>query len=87
MLLSPQAQVKHHYRVQGAGIWLQCPHEKGMALIADTPGYSDERSGIHRWETHEPYYGIRRQMRPLLARLRGTRNLFRFRIFAAKAIK
>jgi hypothetical protein len=33
---------------------------------------------------HEPYYGIRWQMRPLLAKLGRRRQPSRFRIYAAK---
>ena len=84
-------------------------------IIADTPWYSDERSGLAmledrraliikrygfpsdelksreyltdqrlkdierwfgiRWQTHQPYYGMRWKMRPLVARLRA--NLLR----------
>ncbi len=40
-----------------------------------------------RWQIHEPYYGIRWQMRPLLAKLRHRRKPSRFRIYAAKAAK
>jgi SAM-dependent methyltransferase len=42
--------------------------------------------GIH-WRMHEPYYGIRWQMRPWLAKLRRKRQPSRFRIYVAKAIK
>jgi SAM-dependent methyltransferase len=106
---------------------LRCARKDGMVLIADTPWYGDEQSGIkmleerraafikhygfpsdalkslefltdqrlkdleHRfhihWETHEPYYGLRWQMRPLLAKLRGRRPPSRFRIYAARATK
>ena len=37
------------------------------------------------WQIHEPYYGIRWQMRPLLAKLQRRRTPSRFRIYAAKA--
>src|ERR1700689_2336810 len=40
-----------------------------------------------QWETHEPYYGIRWHMRPLVAKLRGSRTPSRFRIYAAKVPK
>jgi SAM-dependent methyltransferase len=106
---------------------LRCARKNGLVLIADTPWYGDELSGLKmleerralfikrygfpsdelrsleyltdhrleemekwfgiRWQTYEPYYGIRWQMRPLLARLRGTRQPSRFRIYAAKAAK
>ena len=96
-------------------------------LIADTPWYSDERSGarmleerrtlfirrygfpsdeLHslefltdqrlgvleqrfhiQWHTHSPFYGVRWHMRPLVARLRGTRKPSRFRIYSAKVVK
>jgi hypothetical protein len=46
----------------------------------------EERFGI-QFEKHEPYYGIRWQMRPLLAKLRHARKPSRFNIYAAKAIK
>jgi SAM-dependent methyltransferase len=42
--------------------------------------------GIH-WRVHEPYYGIRWQMRPWLAKLRRKRMPSRFRIYLAKAIQ
>lgn len=106
---------------------LRCVRRNGTVIIADSPWYSDERSGLlmleerrtlfikrygfpsdelksleyltdqrlkdmeqrfHiRWQTHEPYYGIRWLARPLLARLRRTRNPSRFRIYTAKATK
>jgi SAM-dependent methyltransferase len=46
----------------------------------------EERFGI-QFEKHEPYYGIRWQMRPLLAKLRQARKPSRFRIYTAKVIK
>jgi SAM-dependent methyltransferase len=106
---------------------LRCVRRNGMVIIADSPWYSDERSGLlmleerrtsfikrygfpsdelksleyltdqrlndleqrfHiRWQTYEPYYGIRWLTRPLLARLRGTRKPSRFRIYTAKVTK
>jgi SAM-dependent methyltransferase len=38
-----------------------------------------------QWQIHEPYYGMRWQMRPLLAKLRSKRKPSRFRIYATKA--
>ena len=104
---------------------LRCVRRNGTVIIADSPWYSDERSGllmleerrtlfikrygfpsdelksleyltdqrlrrmeswlgIH-WRVHEPYYGIRWQMRPWLAKLRRRREPSRFRIYVAKA--
>ncbi len=40
-----------------------------------------------RWQVHRPYYGIRWHMRPLLAKLRGTREPSHFRIYTARASK
>jgi SAM-dependent methyltransferase len=42
--------------------------------------------GIH-WRVHQPYYGIRWQMRPWLAKLRRKRTPSHFRIYVAKAGK
>jgi ubiquinone/menaquinone biosynthesis C-methylase UbiE len=106
---------------------LRCVRRNGTVIIADSPWYSDERSGLlmleerrtlfikrygfpsdelrsleyltdqrlkdmeqrfHiRWQTHEPYYGIRWLARPLLARLRRTRPPSRFRIYTARVSK
>jgi SAM-dependent methyltransferase len=106
---------------------LRCTRGNGTVLIADTPWYSDERSGQLmleerrvsftrrygfpsdelrsleyltdkrledlekrfgiQFQKHEPYYGIRWQMRPLLARLRHARKPSRFKIYTAKVIK
>ena len=40
-----------------------------------------------RWRVHEPYYGIRWQLRPWLAKLQHRREPSRFRIYVAKATK
>ena len=106
---------------------LRCVRGGGIVLIADTPWYSDERSGLRmleerralfikrygfpsdelrsleyltdkrlgaleqrfhiRWQTHRPNYGMRWQMRPLLAKLRRARKPSRFRIYTAMATK
>jgi SAM-dependent methyltransferase len=106
---------------------LRCVRGRGTVLIADTPWYSDEWSGLRmleerrtlfikrygfpsdelksleyltdqrlraleqrfhiQWQTYKPYYGMRWQMRPLLARLRRARKPSRFRIYTAKAVK
>jgi SAM-dependent methyltransferase len=106
---------------------LRCTRENGTVLIADTPWYSDEQSGLRmleerralfvkrygfpsdglssleyltdqrlaqmesrfgiHWQVHEPYYGIRWQMRPWLAKLRNQRNPSRFRIYVTKVVK
>ncbi len=106
---------------------IRCVRRGGTVLIADTPWYSDERSGeqmleerrtlfIRRygfpsdelkslefltdqrlgelerrfrmqWHTHRPFYGVRWHLRPLAARLRGTRKPSRFRIYSAKVVK
>ena len=42
-----------------------------------------ERFGI-QWRIHTPYYGMRWAMRPLLARLHGSRTPSLFRIYAAE---
>jgi SAM-dependent methyltransferase len=39
--------------------------------------------GIH-WQVHQPSYGIRWQMRPLLSKLSGSREPSQFRIYVAK---
>jgi SAM-dependent methyltransferase len=106
---------------------LRCARKNGSVIIADTPWYSDEQSGLRmvaerralfikrygfpsdalcsleyltdqrlarmaswlgiHWRVHEPYYGIRWQMRPWLAQLRHKRTPSQFRIYVAKAIK
>jgi SAM-dependent methyltransferase len=106
---------------------LRCVRARGTVLIADTPWYSDEWSGLRmlderralfikrygfpsdelksmeyltdqrlvaierrfniQWQTHRPFYGTRWHMRPLLARLRGTRKPSHFRIYSAKVVK
>jgi SAM-dependent methyltransferase len=106
---------------------LRCVRGNGSVIIADTPWYSDEQSGVRmvaerramfiktygfpsdglcsleyltdqrlarmaswlgiHWQVHEPYYGIRWQMRPWLAKLRHKRTPSHFRIYVAKAIK
>ncbi len=40
-----------------------------------------------RWRVHEPYYGIRWQMRPWVAKLRRKRTPSQFRIYITKAGK
>ena len=40
-----------------------------------------------QWHTHSPFYGVRWHMRPLVARLRGTRKPSRFRIYSTKVVK
>jgi SAM-dependent methyltransferase len=106
---------------------LRCTRGNGSVIIADTPWYSNEESGLRmvaerralfiktygfpsdglcsleyltdrrlarmaswlgiHWRVHEPYYGIRWQMRPWLAKLRQKRTPSHFRIYVAKAIK
>jgi SAM-dependent methyltransferase len=106
---------------------LRCVRGGGTVMIADSPWYPDEQSGlamleerralfikrygfpsdelksreyltderlkeIERWfrvrfQIHEPYYGLRWHMRPLLARLRRARKPSRFRIYTAKVAK
>jgi SAM-dependent methyltransferase len=106
---------------------IRCARKNGMVLIADTPWYSDERSGLEmieerrsafiqrygfpsdalksleyltdqrlgdmearfhlQWEIHEPYYGLRWHLRPLVARLHGARKPSRFRIYSARVTK
>jgi SAM-dependent methyltransferase len=46
----------------------------------------EKQLGI-QWTVHEPYYGLRWQMRPLVAKLRSSREPSRFRIYSAKASK
>jgi SAM-dependent methyltransferase len=106
---------------------LRCVRGNGAVIIADTPWYSDEQSGLRmllerragflnrfgfasdglrslefltdqrlarmesclgiRWRMHEPFYGIRWQLRPWLAQLQQKREPSRFRIYVAKAIQ
>lgn len=106
---------------------LRCTREQGTVLIADTPWYRDEQSGLRmleerralftkrygfpsdgirsqeyltdrrlaemekwfpiQWQMHEPFYGIRWQLRPLLAALRRKRPPSRFRIYSARVSK
>jgi SAM-dependent methyltransferase len=106
---------------------IRCTRQNGSVIIADTPWYSDEQSGLRmleerrrafvkrfgfpsdsinsrefltderllhmeswlgiHWRMHEPYYGLRWQMRPWLAKLRNKRQPSRFRIYIAKAIQ
>jgi SAM-dependent methyltransferase len=106
---------------------LRCVRRNGTVIIADTPWYSDEQTGLRmiierrsgfvkrfgfpsdrlkslefltdrrlarmescfgiRFRVHEPYYGIRWQLRPWLAKLHHRREPSRFRIYVAKAIK
>ena len=49
-------------------------------------GALEQRFHIH-WHTHSPFYGVRWHLRPLVARLRGTRKPSRFRIYSAKVVK
>ncbi len=104
---------------------LRCTRPGGTVLVADTPWYSDEQSGVRmleerralfirrygfpsddlksreyltderlakleatfgiRWQVHRPYYGLRWQLRPWLAKLRHKRPPSQFRIYVAKA--
>ena len=104
---------------------LRCTRNGGMVLIADSPWYREEASGVRmleersasfvkrygfasdglrslefltderlaqmelrfgfRWVVHKPYYGVRWQMRPWLAKLRNRRTPSEFRIYAATA--
>jgi SAM-dependent methyltransferase len=106
---------------------MRCVRGGGTVLIADTPWYSDERSGARmleerrtlfirhygfqsdelkslefltdqrlgalerrfhiQWHTHNPFYGLRWHMRPLVARFRGKRKPSRFRVYSAKVVK
>jgi len=106
---------------------LRCIRRGGTLIIADTPWYRDEQSGLRmleerraafvmrygfpsdginsleyltdqrlarmesrcgiHWRAHEPYYGLRWQMRPWLAKLRGKRQPSHFRIYVAKVIQ
>ena len=106
---------------------LRCTRRNGSVIIADSPWYSDEQSGLLmlqerrdgfikrfgfpsdsissleyltdqrlarmeswfgiRWRVHAPYYGIRWQLRPWLAKLRHKREPSHFRIYVAKAIQ
>jgi SAM-dependent methyltransferase len=106
---------------------LRCTRANGSVIIADTPWYSEEQSGVRmleerrafftkrygfpsnrlssleyltdqrlvrmessfgiHWRVHKPYYGIRWQMRPWLAKLQNKREPSSFRIYVAKAIK
>ncbi len=104
---------------------LRCTRPGGTVLVADTPWYSDEQSGVlmleerralfikrygfpsdHlssleyltderlarmeailgiRWRVHRPYYGLRWQLRPFLAKIRHKRPPSQFRIYVAEA--
>jgi SAM-dependent methyltransferase len=44
------------------------------------------RFGI-RWQTYAPYYGLRWQLRPWLAKLRSARTPSQFRIYAARVVR
>jgi SAM-dependent methyltransferase len=106
---------------------LRCVRGNGAVIIADTPWYSDEQSGLRmlierragfvkrfgfpsdglrslefltnqrlarmescfglRWRVHKPYYGIRWQLRPWVAKLQHKREPSHFRIYVAKAIQ
>jgi SAM-dependent methyltransferase len=106
---------------------LRCVRGNGTVIIADTPWYGDEQSGLRmlqerragfvkrfgfpsdglssleyltdqrllrmescfgiKWRVHKPYYGIRWQLRPWVAKLRHNREPSHFRIYVAKAIK
>ena len=60
---------------------------KSLEYLTDKRlGALEQRFHI-QWQTHRPYYGVRWQMRPLLAKLRGTRKPSRFRIYTARAAK
>jgi SAM-dependent methyltransferase len=60
---------------------------KSLEFLTDRRLEDLERRFHIQWETHEPYYGLRWHMRPLLAKLRGSRTPSRFRIYAARATK
>ena len=104
---------------------LRCTRPGGTVLVADTPWYSDEQSGVRmleerralfirrygfpsddlksleyltderlarleaifgiHWQVHRPYYGLRWQLRPWLAKIRHKRAPSQFRIYVAKA--
>ena len=106
---------------------IRCVRSGGTVVIADTPWYSEERSGAQmleerrtlfirrygfpsdelnslefltdqrlgaleqrfhlQWHTHNPFYGVRWHVRPLVARLRRTRKPSRFRIYSTKVAK
>src|ERR1700733_13733636 len=40
-----------------------------------------------QWHADSPFYGVRWHLRPLVARLRGSRKPSRFRIYSAKVVK
>ncbi|MGC2403231.1 MAG: class I SAM-dependent methyltransferase [Acidobacteriaceae bacterium] len=46
----------------------------------------EDRFGI-RWQTHTPYYGLRWQLRPWLAKLRHARTPSQFRIYTARVVQ
>jgi ubiquinone/menaquinone biosynthesis C-methylase UbiE len=46
----------------------------------------EQRFGIH-WQTYAPYYGLRWQLRPWLAKLRNARTPSQFRIYSARVVR
>ena len=60
---------------------------KSLEYLTDQRLGTLERRFDIQWQTHRPFYGMRWHMRPLLARLRGTRKPSRFRIYSAKVVK
>ena len=55
-------------------------------LTGQRLGALEQRFRI-QWHTRRPFYGLRWHMRPLVARVRGTREPSRFRIYSAKVVK
>lgn len=52
-------------------------------LTDDRLGQLESRFAF-RWRIHEPHYGLRWQLRPVLAKLQGRREPSRFRIYVAE---
>ena len=46
----------------------------------------EEQFGI-RWRIYSPFYGLKWAMRPFIAKLKGTRQPSRFRIYVAEVVK
>ena len=60
---------------------------RSLEYLTDERLHDMEKQFGIQWTVHEPYYGLRWQMRPLLAKLRSLREPSRFRIYSAKANK
>ena len=77
MLAERQAAFLQRHGVAGDSIAM-------LGFLTDAWLQEMQRALSIRWEVHRPWYGLAWAMRPVVAKLRGTRPPSRFRLHVAR---